>query len=347
MATVIGLDIGTSAVRAVQLTSGRGAVSLDRLGQVVLPVGTVRDGDIADGPALGQALRTLWSTYGFKMRKVALGVANQQVVVRQVDLPYLPEDELRSSLAFSAQDYIPIPLEQAVLDFHLVENFETESGTRTSRVLLVAAGKQMVDGIIGVIRTAKLEPVSLDLDAFALLRSLAPSGAIDSAEGELLIDMGASVTNMVVHQGGTPRFVRILLMGGNGITEALVDALGMTWEQAEAEKAATGISDFGEDEAARIVSERASRFIEEIRGSLDYYAAQADAVPVRRVVTVGGASQLVGMRERLSQSLRLPVDRGSPMQDLNVSNTGLSADQLAASEPFIAVAAGLALGALR
>ena len=350
--TSVGLDIGSSAVRAVQITAGgRGPASLDRLGQVVLPPGAVRDGEIVDPAPVTEALRTLWTRYGFKTRHVNLGVANQQVVVRQIDLPYLPDEELRRSLEFQAQDAIPIPIDQAILDFHTLEHYENEQGDRFSRILLVAAQRQMVDAILGAVNAARLEPVGLDLDAFAMLRSLAPETVIDDRGGEMLIDIGASVTNIVVHEGGVPRFVRILLMGGASITDSLVSALGLDYEGAEDLKARTGLSDeYGfndDDDAGRLITERALRFVDEIRGSLDYYSAQTDSVPVRRAILSGGASQLPNLRERLSETLRMPVDRGHPMQDLKIGNVGLASEQLIEAEPYLTVAIGLALGAVR
>ena len=350
--TAVGLDIGSSAVRAVQVTGGgRGPASLDRLGQVLLQPGVVRDGEIVDPVPVVEALRTLWTRYGFKSRRVHLGVANQQVVVRQMDLPYLPDEELRRSLEFQAQDSIPIPIEEAILDFHTLEHFENDAGDRFSRILLVAAQRDMVGSLLDVVTGAKLEPVGLDLDAFAMLRALAPEGFLDDRGGEMLIDIGSSVTNIVVHEGGIPRFVRILLMGGGSITDSLVSALGVDYEEAEDVKARTGLSDeygFNDaDEASRLITERALRFVDEIRGSLDYYSAQTDAVPVRRAILSGGASQLPNLRERLSETLRMPVDRGHPMQELKIGNVGLASEQLIEAEPYLAVAIGLALGALQ
>jgi type IV pilus assembly protein PilM len=348
MASSIGLDIGTSAVRAVQLSSGRGGPTLERLGQVLLPHGAVRDGEIADSDAVAEALRVLWSQYNFKGRKVALGVANQQVVVRQVDLPYLPESELRESLPYQVQEYIPIPIDQATLDCSVLEHYENAESQRFSRVLVVAAQTEMVNGLLGVVKAAKLEPVLLDLDAFALLRALAPEGGLDDRGGELLIGVGGSVTNIVIHENGIPRFVRVLLMGGNAITEGLMSGADLTYDDAEEIKSRTGLADdefsFG-DENARVVSERANRFVDEIRGSLDYYTAQADAVQVQRAVITGGGARLHGLPSRLSDAIRIPVDVGRPLQYLKVGKVGLDEEQLAEAEHFLAVAIGLAMGA--
>ncbi len=350
MATTIGLDIGSSAVRAVQISDsrGRGPATLDRIGQVMLPPGAVRDGEIADAEAVVDALRLLWSRYKFRDRKVFLGVANQQVVVRQIDLPYMPDDELRASLQFSVQDYIPIAVDQAILDFHTLEVHDNAEGDQFSRILLVAAQRDMVNAYMDVLGRARLTPVGLDLDAFAMLRSLAPDGVLEGRDGELLINVGASVTNIVVHDGGTPHFVRILLMGGNGITDALVNGLGVSYDEAEETKQLLGIAarnPNGNAEAARLITERANRFVDEIRGSVDYYTAQTDSVPIRRVILSGGASQLPNLQERLAETLRLDVDRGHPMQELKIGNVGLASEQLIEAEPYLAVAIGLALEA--
>jgi len=216
-------------------------------------------------------------------------------------------------------------------------------------VLLVAAQQSMVNGLLDIAKAAKLSPTSVDLDAFALLRALSGDEFLGSEEGELLIDIGSSVTNLVVHQAGVPRFVRILLMGGNGVTQGLMGGLGLDYDDAEQVKAEIGIrtDQFAllEDDRARLVAERATRFTDEIRGSLDYYVAQAESVPVRRVQMVGGGSLLLNLQERLAAVLRLPVEPGRPLARVKVGRTGLDESELSQAEPFLAVALGLALGA--
>lgn len=347
MTTSIGLDIGTSAVRAAQVsTGGRGAARLDRLGQVKLPAGAVRDGEIVDRDTVAEAIAELWGKCGLKGRKVALGVANQHVVVRQVDLPYLPDDELRASLPLQTQEYLPIPVDQATLDCYVLEHVEHDDGRRFSRIMLVAAQTEMVKGIVDVVQRAKLQPVLLDLDAFALLRAVGDDSVVAEPGGELLVDLGASVTNLVVHEHGLPRFVRMLLMGSAGITEGLTSGLGMEHAEAERAKAATRVGGGTAvlDDVARVVVDRAGRLVDEIRGSLDYYSAQSDAVDVRRVVLTGGGALQPQFDEQLSAALHLPVERAHPLARLKVDKVGLEPDALAAAEPFLAVAVGLALG---
>jgi type IV pilus assembly protein PilM len=140
--TAVGLDIGTSGVRAAELAFGKGPATLQRFGQVALPVGAVRDGEVADPQLVADAIKHLWSTAKFSSKRVVLGVANQKVIVRQVDLPWMPNDELRKSLPMQVQDFIPIPVEQAILDYHAIEEVNDGAGARALRVLLVAASRR-------------------------------------------------------------------------------------------------------------------------------------------------------------------------------------------------------------
>jgi type IV pilus assembly protein PilM len=348
--TTVGLDIGTSGVRAAEVNTGRRPAVLERFGQVALPPGTVRDGEIMDTDTVARAIRQLWGTAKFSGKKVVLGVSNQRVIVRQVDLPWMEAGELKKSLPFQVQDFIPIPVEQAILDFHPLEEYVNEQGGRMVRVLLVAAARDMVMKAMESAQKAGLQPVMVDLTPFAMLRSLAPVENMGFApEAEALVDVGASVTNIIVHQGGVPRFVRILLMGGNDITEAVSERMGLPVDQAESVKWQTGMSvlpaaDAGEHPAARVIEQTASQFVEEVRGSLDYYLAQPQAARLSRVVLSGGGAQLLGMAQRLSQALRLPVEPGRPFGNMQLGRLGLSPEQLRYVEPLVAVPVGLAMG---
>ena len=344
----MGLDIGTSGVRAAELALGADGARLERFGQVALPSGAVRDGEVVDPEAVAAAVRLLWAQAKFSSRKVVVGVANQKVVVRQVDLPWLPLSELRASLAFQVQDYLPMPVEQSILDVHPLEEFTNDAGARMLRVLLVAASREMVDSALQAVASAGLQPTMVDLNSFAVLRSQAHAGSGFGLEAEALVDVGASVTNIIVHQGGVPRFVRILLMGGGDITDALAERLGVPLEQAEQVKQTTGLSlvqgSYDASPAARVLEATGSALVEEVRGSLDYYLAQNGAVRIGRVVLSGGSSRLFGLVERLSAATRLPVEVARPLSLLTLGRTGLTDDQLAYVEPMVTVPVGLAMG---
>jgi type IV pilus assembly protein PilM len=343
--TAIGLDIGTSGVRAAELAFGKGAATLQRFGQVALPVGAVRDGEVMDPDLVAESIKHLWSTAKFSSKKVILGVANQKVIVRQVDLPWMPMDELKKALPLQVQDFIPMPVEQAILDFHTLETVTGEGGVKSLRVLLVAAARDMVHSALEATRRAGLTAAQVDLTPFAVLRSLGQVDQVGVRQGgaEALVDVGAKVTNIIVHQNGVPTFVRILLMGGDNVTDAVSERLGVPFEQAVGVKQQLGMSPV----RGEAVSDHpaAGSFVEEIRGSLDYYLAQPSSVPLQRVVLSGGGARLNGLGQRLAAATRLPVEPGAATAALRVGKTGLTPDQLSYVEPQIAVPVGLALGA--
>lgn len=348
--SAIGLDIGTSGVRAAELSFGKGQVTLEKFGQVALPEGAVRDGEVVDSDAVAAAVKQLWVHTKFSSKKVVIGVANQKVIVRQVDLPWMPADDLKESLPFQVQDFVPMPVDQAVLDFHPIEELAGDNGNRILRGLLVAASRDMVHASLAAVQKAGLTPVMVDLTSFAVIRSVADADHLGMGSPvEALIDVGARVTNIVVHQGGVPRFVRILLMGGQDVTDAVAERMGVPQHQAEAMKQQLGLglaSDAMDVQAAsRVVEAVGAAFVDEIRGSLDYYLASSGSSPISKLVLTGGGARLGGLAQRLQVTTRVPVQVGAPMHRLQVGRTGLSPEQIAFVEPLAAVPVGLALGA--
>jgi type IV pilus assembly protein PilM len=344
--TAIGLDIGTSVVRAAELSFGRGGITLERFGQVVLPEGAVRAAEVTDEAAVTACLKHLWSATGFTHKKVVLGVANQQVIVRQMDLPWMEEAELRTSLAFHVADFLPMAVENSVLDFFPLEEV-TVGEARQLRGLLVAARRDTVLANVRCAEDAGLKVKSVDLTSFAVLRSMGRQTDL-TVGTEALIDIGARVTNIVVHSAGVPRFVRIMPTGGQDVTDAVSEELGVPLERAEGMKQHFARYGAGEELAmiTRTVAATGQDFVDEVRGSLDYYAASDPGAPVERIVLSGGGSRLEGLADQLSAGTRLPVVTGDPLQPLRIGRTGLDEDQLEFIKPLAAVPVGLALGAI-
>ena len=168
---VVGLDIGITAVRAAEVSVRRGQVVLERVGQAGLPDGAVVDGEVIDPAAVAAAIKDLWRRTRINSRRVMIGVANQRVVGRLVDLPWMQPTELRSSLAFQAGDYLPIPVDQTELDYAGIGEQEAPGGQRLLRVLLVAAQKDMLAGHLEAVREAGLRAEGIDLNPIALLRA--------------------------------------------------------------------------------------------------------------------------------------------------------------------------------
>jgi len=342
---IVGLDIGTTAVRAAELSVRHGRVVLDRLGQIGLPQGAVVDGEVADPPAVTVAIKALWRHARIGGKQVIIGVANQRVVIRLVDLPWMQPQELQRSLAYQAGDYLPIPVDEAELDYHVVGELENAAGQRLLRVLLAAAQKEMLAGHLKAVTAAGLQPVGIDLNPIALLRSLGPLAGL--AEGaEAIVDVGARITNMVIHDNGVLRFLRILVMGGEDTTATLERVLEVDHDAAERTKLAVSAGSEANPDAAELVEQRLDSLVEEVRGSLDFYRAQQDATPLARVVVSGGGSLLGQLVERLQAASNVPVERGRTLAAVRVGRLGLPAQQLAELEPRMAIPVGLALGAV-
>lgn len=343
----IGLDIGASAVRVAHVTGGRGAPSLVNFAQVALPQGAVSDGEIQDGGPVSEAIAQLWKRAKLRGKRAVLGVSNQRVVVRQVDLPFLEEKEFRSSLKFQAADYIPMSVEDAQLDFVVIDDYMTDSQEHMMRVLLIAAATDMVDAFVSTAASGGVEAAGIDLTPFAIARAVSPSARGESgvAGSEAVIDVGAATTNILIHHNGEPRFVRILLVGGNDATSALAEELGLSFDEAEAVKldAADGA---GPSEARPVLDRQVATLVDEIRGSLDYYLSQEDSEPVSSIILTGGGSLTAGLTQRLEQTLKTQVQVGAPLSQINTGKSGLTDEQVAQVEPVAAAAVGLALGGL-
>lgn len=346
--TAVGLDIGASAVRVAQVGGGRGGPQLLSFAQVALPHGAVVDGEIADAGPVSEAISQVWKRAKIRGKRAILGVSNQRVVVRQVDLPYLEEAEFRSSLRFQAADYIPMSVEDAQLDFIVIDDYTTENQDHMMRVLLIAAATDMVDNFVTAAASGGVETSGIDLTPFAIARAVSPSarGEAGVAGSEAVVDVGAATTNILIHHNGEPRFVRILLVGGDDATQALSEELGVSFDEAEAMKLdfAGGV---GPENARALLDRQVAALVDEIRGSLDYYLSQEDSEPVSSIVLTGGGSLTSGLTQRLEQTLKTQVQVGAPLQQLNSSKSGLTSDQISQVEPVAAAAVGLALGALR
>lgn len=346
----IGLDIGSSAVRAVELEPRRGGRPwLTRYGQVALPPGAVVDGDVLEPSVVAEALRELWAVAGLKRRNVTVGLSSQRVTVRQIDLPEFPDAELADAVRLQAADQLPMPVDQALLDYVTVDRYKTSEDRSNVRLLLVAAEREMVERLLTSVTAAKLRPVRVDLAAFALLRCLV-SGSPSSEDAGLVVDVGAAVTKIAVHRGGNPLFVRMVRLGGDAATRQLQTELELSWEEAEKSKlhASAVIADGGildpEDERARALQKSVQRVTSEIGHSLDFFRSQHPTVEVRHVVLSGGASLAPDLLEQLHSELELPGEHGQPLRHIDADGHGEG--KLHGEGPFLAVPVGLAMGIL-
>ena len=338
----VGLDIGSTAVRAAEVVMGSDPPALVRAGQVPLEKGAVENGEIRNVDAVVQALRDLWERSGFRTKQVTLGVGNQRVVVREVTVPSLPPKELQQSLPLQVQDLIPIPVGDAVLDFDVLSEVEQE-GTTMLRLLVVAAQREMLTVLAGAAQRARLEPVGIDLVPFALIRAVGNEDGLGLEEteagGEALVDVGADITNICVHERGVARFVRILPSGGGDVTTAVAGSLGITEDEAEGLKRGQSTST---PEVEPILHARVSTLVDEIRSSLDFYRAQSPGSRISRVVVTGGGSKMPGFPDILRERIGGRVEPGRAFSKVQL-RLDMDEETMAAVEPVLAVSLGLAL----
>jgi type IV pilus assembly protein PilM len=333
---VVGLDIEPGYVAAVQCSGGRAVV--ERAAVAALPPGAVHDGEVADVDSLADALRDLFAEHKLSKR-VRLGVANQRIVMRAIDLPPVSDPkEIDSAIRFQAQDHIPMPLEQAVLEHHVLGQVETPNGTRT-RVVLVAARRDMIDRLLQAATQAGLNPQGIDLSAFAMIRALHRPGSTDPV---LYVNVGG-ITNLAVAEGPSCTFTRAVTYGTDSIAQELAQRRALTLEHAHGWLVHVGLLEPVEnidgdesivEEARAVLVEGTRRVGDEVRNSLDFYSAREGATPVARVIVTGPAVAIPGFTDEVAGRIGLPFEVGLVQEAKPGGFSGVDAGRLA-------VAAGL------
>ena len=335
---VVGLDIEPGFVTAAQVRVN-GSLSVERAAGATLPPGVLRDGEVADVEALAEALRELFRTHRLG-KKVRLGVATQRIVVRTIDLPPLDDDkQIEAAIRFQAQDHIPMPLDQAVLSHQALGVVDTPEGPRT-RVVLVAARRDVVERFHAAARQAGLRPVGIDLAAFAMIRALH-----DGTPGATLYVSVAGMTNLALAEGTTCVFTRVVPGGVEALAAALAERRGLTLEHARQWLVHVGLTtplDEVEgdpeivEEARSVLAEGVRRIADEVRNSLDFHRAQAGALAAEHAVLTGPAVAIPGFCDELAAATGLPVTAGVVDETGPGGHGGIAASRLA-------IAAGLAI----
>lgn len=361
MAVNVGLDIGATGVRAVALDTGKQPPVIRRIGQVEIERGAVVAGEIVDVAAVTDAVSRLWKQAKLPKRRIVLGLANQRVIVRQVDVPRMSELELVEALPFQVQEYIPIPIEETYLDFVPIEEFTTPDGEPMLSILVVAAQREMVKTLMATVAAAGVTPVAVDLQSFGLVRALF-YGDFDLDTVTAVVDIGSGVSQVVLVRAGEPRFVRLLQMGGEDFTSALVDGLDLTWEEAEDLKRQVGVTPVGgnlapagdpsipveEEHASPLASQaqvildrQAEKFIDEVRGSVNFFLGQGEEAELGRIIVSGNGARLPHLANRLGDVLDARIEPARVIEGLNTGK--LSEAEISAMQPVIPVPVGLAL----
>lgn len=377
----VGMDIDRNAVKAVQISRSGGDYTLQHVGYRRLPPGVIEDGEVADYELLVEELKEFWATHGFKGKKVVLGVANQRVVIRILEMPRMDPEDLKSAVGFEAQDHIPMPLEESVLDYQVLENQEEDQDV--DRVMIVAAQRDMIGGFTAAIRDAGLRPVGVDVKALSLMRSTLPGAFFDEG-AVLLMDVSSEITSLVVSQGGAPSLTRFVLGGSNYFVRAIAEVADIPEEEAEKHLMDPRISigdteeseendggageDFDtdpdtdpdtddeedDDEADRLdpalmfdirrgLEDAVQLLAEDVQRSIEYHYSQPGAREVSQVFVSGEGALVSGLDSYIGELLDIPTQRANPLQKLAANRSNVSDEQLRVMEPVLAVALGLAI----
>lgn len=336
----VGLEIEPSAVHAASVTVN-GKLSVKAAAFAPLEAGVVRDGEVTDVEALSEVLRTLWTEHKDLPKRVRIGIANQKIVVRVIELPPIADaKELEAAVRFGAQDEIPMPLDAAVLDFRALDVVDTPNGPR-QRVVLVAARRDMVDRVLLAARNAGLRVEGLDLAAFGMVRALAGTDGAALDDTVLYLGIGG-LTNLAVAQGTNCTFTRVVGGGLEALAVELAERRGLTQEHARGWLTHVGLDaaldeidgdELIREEARSILVDGVRRIAGEVRNTVDFHLSQGDeGGGVTRCVLTGAAAAVPGFAAALGHELALPV----------VVGTVAGAPEALGAQRF-SVAAGLAV----
>ena len=355
----IGLDVGKSSIVGVQIAGRSPNAVLKAYHERPLPEGVMFDGEVVDPVALGGELKAFMRESGMKGKLVYIGVGNQKVIVRQIEVPEMGEEELRGAIEFQAQDYIPIPVEEAVLDFQVVSRYTGEDGVGKQQVLLVAAQKDMIQQFLEAGKRAGLKVAGIDVTAFALIRALATPVSFVDQGGEAsrtlgVVNISSSVSTLVVAVDAVPKFTRIINFSHDAFTRLLVERQGVPFEDASVLMERIGLAgplpaDISTYNAATIEDVQAGlggvaeELAEEIRRSVDYYQTQDFSSPVDHLLLSGRGALLRNLDTHLSEFLGIRVECGNPLLKLAQNASGVPDEILGIQAPRLAVAVGLAL----
>ncbi|MGV8847483.1 type IV pilus assembly protein PilM [Tessaracoccus sp.] len=368
--SVVGLDLGNSGIRAVQVSTRKGKVTVEKIGFVALERGIIENGEIRDPARLTDALKNLWAKHKF-VKQVAFGLSNGEVLVRMINLAWMPPADFRKALPYQVAEYLSAPVDQMYLDYHQVSETVTNDDGKEQRwntILFVAAKRNMVEAFVDALQAAGLMPIKANITPFALIAA-APHTDLNPETAEAVIDLGADMINVVCHQGGQPVYVRTIPgAGGNNVTRDLAQHFGWDWSAAEERKISLGLSTTVTTEASTdqsvfggtstagthiaqespeqvLINQRMGMLVAEVRSTLDFFLNSNQGVgSLTKITLTGGGAGMHGLAARLSGEMRIPVGAVQPFEGLTLrKGAAVDGDM---PEYRLAVAVGLGMGAV-
>jgi type IV pilus assembly protein PilM len=347
---LVGLKIGASGLAAARVANN-GQAELLQLAREPLDPGVIVGGELRDPEALAEALKDFFRKHKLPRRGIRLGIASNRIGVRTLDIVGITDPkQLANAIRFRAQEALPIPVEEAVLDYRILGESETEEGERICRVLLVVAYRELVDRYVAACRKAGLAVVGIDLEAFALLRSLsAPRPAEEEAPGAALVAVaiGHDRSTFAVSDGTVCEFTRVLEWGGHSLDAAVAQALDLTPAQAEPIKrtlslaggpAPEGLTGEQAEAASEAMRRQVQTFARELVSSLQFYQGQPGSLGIGEILLTGGTAHLDGLDEELERLIGVRVSVGDPLGRVKPGK------RLQTPEPVGSLAVAIGLG---
>ena len=340
----LGLDIGSSSVKLVELEASGQGYRLTRFGFSPLPPEAIVQGAFMNTAAISTAIREACDRSRLQARNVATSVSGHSVIVKKLTLPAQSPEELEATIHWEAEQHIPFDINEVNVDYQVIQDSATDG---QMDLILVAAKKELIDGYQGVICDAGLNLSVLDVDAFAIGNMYEHNYQPSSESTVALINIGASVVNISVMNGAVPVFTRDLTTGGNSYTESIQKDLNLSFEEAERIKLGDAPGDDSKgivprevEDCMRAVSEI---LLGEILRSIDFYRATASNRPIQRALLCGGASRSPGLERMLEEQAGFPVGIANPFERIDVSDGAADRETIVNIAPALSVAVGLAM----
>ncbi len=340
---LVGVDIGSSAIKAVELKvggKGRDEFQLLNIGIEPLPSEAIVDGAIMDSGAVIDAIQRLFQDARIKTPEVSVGVSGNAVIVKKISLPQMSAEELAESIHWEAEQYIPFDIQDVSLDYEVIEG--AGSGGNMD-VLLVAVKKDKISEYTSAITQAGKVAAVVDVDVFALQNCYEANYGVDPGRLVALLNIGASIMNINVVKGGVSVFNRDIGAGGNQYTDAIQKELNLSFEQAEALKKGEQVEGASRDSLPPILQAVSENIAMEIQKTFDFFRATSQEDRIDQIYLSGGTAKVSGLRELLSERFGAPVELLNPFLNVRYSDKEFNPDFLEDIGPAAAIAVGLAV----
>jgi type IV pilus assembly protein PilM len=343
---LVGLDIGSSAIKVAQLKESKGRYSLHKFGVKPLEPEVIVDGTVMDEGRVVSAIRELFEEVNVKNKHVAISISGHAVIVKKISLPPMPDEELEGQVKLAAEQYIPFDINEVNIDFHVLSSDASDDQQGDMSVILVAAKKDKINELTELVKAAGLVPMVMDVDAFAVENMHAINYPMALDETTALVNLGASVMNVNIIRAGSSLFTRDIPLGGNRYTEAIQREVGLSFEEAEERKRKDRAGDSGGLSLASVMDSVNAEVASEIARTVDYFKTSTPNAELSRVLVCGGVARAKGLIQQLGDRMQLPVEMADPFAEIDVTGCEIDPDVLAEMAPSAAVGIGLALRAV-